>query len=269
MSSVGEGATAAAVERIADRLARARRVLAITGAGLSADSGLPVYREVGGLHGDAPAEDGVRVEDALSAEMLRWRPDLCWKHVRQLEKACRGAEWNRGHQVLQEMEQFYGEGDFLLLTQNVDGLHRSAGSRALVEIHGDLESLRCVICGREESPVDYDSLPELPECPDCGGLFRPAVVLFDELLPMDGLRRVDGFCAAGVDVCLSIGTSSLFAHVAGPLLEIRRRGGYCVEINPGESAVSDWVQERLPTRAAAALDAIWNRVLGVPEDGDV
>src|SRR5919197_2935529 len=133
------------VARAAKILRSARRTLFVTGAGISADSGLPTYRGIGGLYEDAATEDGIPIELALSGHMMKRDPALCWKYIAQIERACRGATFNSAHAFLAEVEAAV-PGTWVL-TQNVDGFHRAAGSRQLIEIHGDVHRLVCVGCG--------------------------------------------------------------------------------------------------------------------------
>ena len=144
------------LERVAGWLLAARRVLVITGAGVSADSGLPTYRGIGGLYEDSATEDGMPIEEALSGPMLRRRPELTWRHIAAVERACRGARPNRAHQVLAALEQRLPA--LWVLTQNVDGLHRAAGTRKLIEIHGTVHDLVCTGCGARRRVPDFDGL---------------------------------------------------------------------------------------------------------------
>lgn len=247
-----------------DALAGARRVLAITGAGISADSGVPTYRGVGGLYEGRPTDDGVPIDEALSGPVFRRDPALTWRYLHQIEAACRGARPNAGHRVLAAMQARFEA--VVVLTQNVDGLHRAAGSRDVIDIHGDFHDLSCTGCDHAETVQDYRDLAPLPRCPGCGGVLRPAVILFEEMLPMDKLARLQLELVKGFDVVLSIGTSSLFPYIAAPVLEARRRGRPSIEINPGTSGVSDLVDLRIPAGAAAALSAIWRHLGGALEE---
>lgn len=237
--------------RAAEALRGARRVLAITGAGISADSGLPTYRGIGGLYESDDTEDGIPIEVALSGEMLRRRPELTWKYLAQIEAACRGCRPNPGHFALARMEELFD--DFCLLTQNIDGLHRRAGSRKLIEIHGRHDRIVCTGCGRSREVPDWRDLEIPPRCRACGAPERPDVVLFGELLPEDALTRLHAFLADGVDAVLSIGTSSVFPYIAGPVLAAARAGVPTIEVNPGRSEVSDVVSHRIAGRAADVL----------------
>jgi NAD-dependent deacetylase len=146
-----------------------------------------------------------------------------------------------------------------LLTQNVDGLHRQAGSQHLIEIHGDLHELLCRECAYRERVPDYSQLRFPPRCPQCPALLRPDVVLFGEMLPEEQVARLFEELDIGFDLVFTIGTTSVFPYIAEPVRRARSQGIPTVEINPGRSEVSHHVDVRLPLRAAVALDAIWCR----------
>jgi NAD-dependent deacetylase len=245
------------VDRIVDQMCDARSILFITGAGLSADSGLPTYRGVGGLYNSGDTEEGLPIEELLSGAMFRARPAWTWKYLRQVEQACRGAKFNRGHAVLAEMEQHFSR--VWTLTQNVDGFHRAAGSRNVIDIHGNLHEIRCTACPHRFTVDDYSGLGEMPQCPECTSLLRPDVVLFGEMLPEDRLRELKYQLREGFDLVFSIGTTSVFPYISLPVELAVQREKPSVEINPGTTRVSDLVTYRLALGAAVALDAIWSR----------
>lgn len=248
----------AAVARVAAILRDARRVLFVTGAGISADSGLPTYRGVGGLYEDTDTDDGLPIEDALSGEMLRARPAITWKYVRQIEESCRGAGHNAAHEILAEWERAIASrrGEAWVLTQNVDGFHRDAGSRNVIEVHGNLRALVCVRCGARADVESYEALPPLPACARCDGLVRPDVVLFGEMLPSAAIERLEQQLERGFDAVMIIGTTAVFPYIAAPVVLAARAGRATIEINPGRSEVSRFVRERLAARAVVALTAI-------------
>ena len=245
----------AQVERAAAALRGATSALFITGAGLSADSGLPTYRGVGGLYDRDTTEEGYPIEVALSGQMLRHRPAVCWKYMAEIEAACRGAAPNRAHEVIAALEQRLRR--VWVLTQNVDGLHRRAGSVNVIEIHGNLSRLDCLACGYREPREDLAGVDIPPLCPDCGGGLRPPVVLFGEMLPPAAIGALERELAVGFDVVFSVGTTSVFPYIAAPVHLARRQGCATVEINPGESEVSGAVDLRMRCGAAAGLGAIY------------
>ena len=247
------------LDKAADLLRPSSRVLFITGAGISADSGLPTYRGIGGLYNEIETEDGVAIEEALSGQMLQRQPELTWKYIHQIEGACRGAQPNRAHEVLAELEERLEH--VCVLTQNVDGFHRQAGSRNIIDIHGDIHDLLCVACDHRQTVPDYTDVEAVPSCPRCGAAVRPNVVLFGELLPTDKVGHLQRELEGGFDAVFTIGTSSGFPYIAGPVLSARRAGIPTVEINPGETEVSPLVDIKLSTGAAAAFEALWQRLL--------
>ncbi|WP_435099689.1 NAD-dependent protein deacylase [Arhodomonas sp. AD133] len=243
---------------VAEQLTAASRVLAITGAGLSADSGLPTYRGIGGLYEQRSTDHGMPIEAALSGEVFVRQPETTWQYLRELGAAARGARPNAGHYALSAFET--GGREVCVLTQNVDGLHRAAGSRKVVEIHGNMQSLVCTQCRYRRSPVDYAELPPLPSCPECFAPLRPPVVLFGEMLPDDALRELRRELTRGFDLVLCIGTSGLFPYITEPVHVAGGQGIPVVEINPGVSAVSDAVDIRLARPAAETLAALQARL---------
>ncbi|MBC9072744.1 NAD-dependent deacylase [Thauera sp. CAU 1555] len=236
----------------------AQRILFITGAGISADSGLPTYRGIGGLYHERLTAEGLSIEEALSGEMMTHRPDICWRYIAEIEANCRGAQPNAAHRLIAALE--HEKPAVWVLTQNVDGLHRAAGSRKLIEIHGTVHHLRCTECPHERDVPDFSGLALPPACPVCGGLLRPDVVLFGEMLPQQGMDRLEAVLLGGIDLVVSIGTTSVFPYIAGPVWWAQQQGIPSIEINPGDTEVSRLVTHRLRMGAADALTAIWRRL---------
>jgi NAD-dependent deacetylase len=248
------------IDRVVELLRPARRLLFITGAGLSADSGLPTYRGVGGLYeAGRTTPYGLPVEEVLSGAMMTTRPEITWQSILELERASRQAVPNRGHEVIAEMESHFDA--IWTLTQNVDGLHRRAGSQQVLDVHGDLHDLACTRCEYAERVSDYDGLDLPPRCPKCQEILRPGVVLFGEELPEMKMARLSSEVQAGFDVVFSIGTTSLFPYIAAPVLLAREAGIPTVEINPESTAVTRRVEHKIAGGAAETLDRIWQRYL--------
>jgi NAD-dependent deacetylase len=241
-----------AIQQIAEALRAAERILIISGAGLSADSGLPTYRGVGGLY-NGHTEDGLPIEAALSGPMLQLDPALCWKYLSEIGRACIAAEPNAGHLAIAELQR--RKPGCWVLTQNVDGYHRAAGSPAerLIEIHGTLGPLFCMTCGEpSEELAEHLSRPLPPRCV-CGGVLRPPVVLFEEMLPESALGRLRDELAKGFDAVVAVGTSASFAYIVEPLLRARHSGGFTAQIDPAASELSLMVDVHL---AAGASDVL-------------
>lgn len=248
------------IVRAAERLVTSRRVFIITGAGVSADSGLPTYRGIGGLYENQHTDEGVPIEYALSGEMMENRPELTWKYLAQMEKACSSATFNRAHEVIAAMQDRF---DVWVLTQNIDGFHKAAGSRNVIDIHGDLHNLECVSCDWRTTVADYSGLGSFPpRCPSCGDVIRPDVVLFGEQLSYDKCRTIEEEWNVGFDIVFSIGTTSVFPYIAQPVYYARRTGIPTIEINPGTTSVSRVVDYHITTKAAETMYALWNIIAG-------
>lgn len=242
-------------ERVASFLLGAKRILFITGAGLSADSGMPTYRGVGGLYGDVPVREGLTIEDMLSGYMMRTNPSLVWEYLSHLAGAFNAAEPNQGHRVIAEMEAEFES--VWVLTQNVDGLHRRAGSTNIIDIHGDIHGLACLKCAFEQRQVILANLKIPPKCPQCGEILRPTVVLFGEMLAEGKVAELQNQIFRGFDVVFSVGTSSLFPYITQPVTVLGQRGAKTIEINPALTELSNLVDVKMNARAASSLDAIW------------
>jgi len=249
-----------AVDSIVQAMSRARRLLFITGAGMSADSGLPTYRGRDGIYRTQQTTlHGLSIEQALSGPMLRTRPEITWHYLLELEKTSRHAAPNRGHHVLAEMDDYFDA--VWIVTQNVDGLHQRAGSRNVLDMHGSLHALECMRCGQQTTTPDYSKLTLPPRCSECEGPIRPQVVLFEEELPYDKFSRLWCEFGAGFDLIFSIGTSSMFEYIVEPVLVGRQMGITTVEINPETTSISSEVDIKIGAGAATVLASIWERYL--------
>lgn len=251
MVEMDADATAAQVAAVLDR---ARHVLVITGAGLSAESGLPTYRGVGGLYDTTDTDDGMAIEDALSGAQFARNPAVTWKYLWQIGQACRGAVPNEAHCRLAGWQR--DDRRVTVLTQNIDGFHSAAGSTEVIEMHGNMSRLVCTVCPwtGDADAVDAAKLP--PQCPDCGAVVRPDVILFGEMLPDAAVRAYDAVMGAEPELVLSVGTTSVFPYIAAPVQWAAHWGGTTVEINPGETVVSNVVDHRFACGAVAALRRI-------------
>lgn len=241
------------VLKVARALERAERILIITGAGLSAESGLPTYRGLGGLYNGLTA-DGLPIEEALSGAMLRQRPELCWTYLAELGRACLAAAPNRGHAAIAALQR--RKPQCWVLTQNIDGFHRQAGSPAerLIEIHGELAPLYCQSCGAEDGELAaHLARPLPPRCSACGGILRPPVVLFGEMLPEAAIDSLYHELRQGFELVLAVGTTASFPYIAEPVWRTRQAGGLTVEINPQPTELSAQVDVAIRRGAGDVL----------------
>jgi NAD-dependent deacetylase len=237
------------------RLAEVRSVAVVTGAGVSQESGIPTYRGVGGIYDD-PTE-GDRTVEALSAPTLAADPDRTWRVVAELAQRSLAARPGAAHAAIVRIERTVER--FVLLTQNVDGLHRAAGSRNLIEIHGDVLDTRCLVCGARGrlDPSTLAALCTTPRCAGCGGRLRPDAVLFGEMLPEDKLLRIQReLVEEAPDLVLVAGTSALFPYVQWPAVAAARAGRLVVEVNPEPTVLSDLATFVLRGRAGAWLPVL-------------
>lgn len=212
-----------ALDRATAVLRAAGSVAALTGAGVSAESGLATFRGGGGLW------EGQRVEDVATPRAFARDPALVWRFYNLRRANLAKAKPNPGHDALAALERRFGPERFTLITQNVDGLHLAAGSRRVLEIHGTLRRVRCTGCGALQDN-GAEPLPELPRCGDCNELLRPDVVWFEEMLPEDVWRQAEE-AAASCDCFLVIGTSAIVYPAAGLLSLARSNGADTIEIN--------------------------------------
>lgn len=247
------------IKKIVELLKQSKNILFITGAGISADSGLPTYRGIGGLYNEEATSDGIPIEMALAGQMLKNRPEITWKYLSQIEERCRHAKFNRGHEVIAEMEKHFPR--VWVLTQNIDGFHYAAGSQHVIEIHGNFHKLFCPECSWHTTVGDYSQLKIPPPCPECSCIIRPEVVFFGESLPVKELEILTNELQKGFDLYFSVGTTSVFPYIQQPILLAKSLGRPTVEINPAQTQVSHLVDLKLPLKAKEALDAIWKEYL--------
>ena len=225
-----------------DALRDARHVCVLTGAGISAESGVPTFRE---------AQTGLweqyNPQDLATPEAFVRDPVLIWRWYRWRRELVAGVAPNAGHEALAKLESLVPR--LTLVTQNVDGLHQRAGSHDAIEFHGNLFVDRCFV---EGCVIDANDDGDVPTCPGCGAHARPGVVWFGEAIPETALN--DSFAAAAdCDVFLSVGTSSLVYPAAG-LAEIAHEAGAIVaEINPQPTDLADSISFAITANAGAAL----------------
>lgn len=234
---------------LVDRLARARRVAALTGAGISAESGIPTFRDPGGLWETFKPEELANVQAFLRNPRL---VQAWYSHRRSVaeEKAP-----NPGHEALAELENLVS--DFLLVTQNVDNLHQRAGSTKMAELHGNITRSYCIDCGKAATHEETKSIASgvAARCSACGGYIRPDVVWFGEMLP-EGVMEQAGEAAQRAEVFLSIGTSAVVYPAARLPLLAKERGAYVAEINIEASAIAGYVDEVVLGKAGEVLPAL-------------
>ncbi len=226
------------------RFAQAKRVLVLTGAGVSAESGVPTFR--GG--GNAAVWKGIPFEVISSAEMLEKNLPAVWEWFDYRRDFLESLTPNPAHYQIAQWQEHFPE--LTLVTQNIDGLHQKAGSRQVIELHGNIWRARCITC---RSAYDMAAQRKRPDaCVDCGDSLRPDVVLFGEFLP-PGALELAAESAVQCELCFVVGTSGLVYPAAG-LPEIAKSGGaYLCEVNPERTPLSDLCDEVLMGKAGELL----------------
>lgn len=226
--------------RLVERLAAARRVAVLTGAGISAESGIATFRDPDGLW------QRFRPEELANVRAFLDNPELVQGWYRHRRETVETHHPNAGHEALVALEAMIP--DFTLITQNVDNLHQRAGSRNVIELHGNITRSYCIDCEMEAAPGNG----AVARCSACGGLIRPDVVWFGEMLPEGAFEAADR-AARRADVFLSIGTSAVVYPAAGIPLAAAEGGAYVAEINPEESAIARYLNESARGKAGEIL----------------
>ncbi|WP_456455337.1 SIR2 family NAD-dependent protein deacylase [Thermovibrio sp.] len=262
------------MKELIEKLLSAKKVCVLTGAGISAESGIPTFRGKDGLW------NKFNPQELATYEAFVKDPTLVWKwYLWRMAKVAK-AQPNKGHLAIKEMEELFPE--FLLITQNVDGLHQRAGSKKLVELHGNIFKGKCRFCGKEYSQEEFSRIypfasleflkeiseeelkekvfkeverGELPKCKVCGEIVGPGVVWFGEALPQRALEKAVQF-ASECDVFFSVGTSAVVYPAASLPLTAKERGALLVEVNPEETPISRYCDYSLRQKASQVLPSL-------------
>lgn len=235
------------LEEVAKLVRKARRVAVLTGAGISAESGVPTFRGKEGLWGKFRPEELATMDAFLANSKIVWE----WYNWRR--RLIGEVEPNPGHYALAKLPKFFEE--FTLITQNVDGLHRMAGSENVLELHGNIHRNKCVNCGKlyeEIAEIDPDNIPT---CDSCGGKIRPDVVWFGEMLPERVINQAFQK-SEEADVFFSVGTSAIVHPAASLPLAARRNNATIIEINPDRTPISDLVDYYFAARSGELLPSL-------------
>src|SRR5438094_6558733 len=240
------------------------RVLVITGAGVSAESGIPTFRGKDGYWRNLdPAK-------LATPEAFAKNPKLVWEWYRERRQRIRSAQPNPAHQAIVKLAAHADE--FLLVTQNVDDLHLRAESEGqrlsrdkIVQIHGDIFVTRCARCEwsrREHEEEEEEEKGNLPQCPECGELMRPGVVWFGEQLDLRKIERVESYLArASCDVVIVAGTTAAFGYIMDWALRARGQNGQLIEVNPDRTPLTAFATHLIREPAGIALPRLVDELL--------
>jgi NAD-dependent deacetylase len=238
--------------RLLERLLTAKWITVLTGAGVSAESGVPTFRSADGIWAK------YRPEELATMEAFLRNPELVWEWYAQRKRVIADVQPNAGHRALVRMEELYPQ--CTIVTQNIDNLHRRAGSKNVVELHGNIERNYCVSCGTAASNELVLRAGGVPRCERCGGTIRPDVVWFGEMLPEDQWNLAVR-AAESSDVFFSIGTSAVVYPAASLPLLAKQRGALLVEINPEPTPVTERADEFLQGQAGTILPELVSALL--------
>ncbi len=234
-------------KRMRQLLAEAESMCVLTGAGLSAESGVPTFR----------GEEGIwkkfKPEEFANFDAFIRNPELVWEWYSYRKKVMNAVEPNPGHYALAEMQDLVP--DFTHVTQNVDNLHARAGCKGVLELHGNITRSYCIDCRTDASESSQRVFEKVPRCESCGGLLRPDVVWFGEFLPAAVFEQ-GAEAARRCDMFLCVGTSGVVYPAASLPLMAREAGAYVVEINPEVTDLSPRVSETLLGRSGDILPKI-------------
>jgi len=241
------------IAQAADLMRASNHTVALVGAGISAESGIPTYRGTGGLwtkFGE-PTIDGWELFNRDPEEW--WRQAIARRAGSEFSQAIEEARPNAGHVAMADLEKMGRLAH--IITQNIDNLHQAAGSTHITEIHGNRAKVRCMNCGGRDrlETISLDRLP--PLCPECGGILKNDTVMFGEPIPQDALNE----CyrqAAMAELFLVVGTSAVVYPAAEFPMMAKRRGAPLIEVNPEETALSDIADVVIRAPAGTALPAI-------------
>ncbi|MBP1690882.1 MAG: NAD-dependent deacylase [Bacteroidetes bacterium] len=236
-------------DRLRNVLRSAQSVAAFTGAGISAESGVPTFRSKGGIW------TKMKPEELASMDGFMKNPDLVWEWYAQRKRIMADVQPNPGHRALAQMERLFPR--FAIITQNIDNLHQRAGNTVVHELHGNIERNYCMACGKRYTNEEVLASAGVPRCSACGGTIRPDVVWFGEMLPEDAWDA-SVRAAGSADLFLSIGTSTVVYPAASLPTIALDAGAMVVEINPETTPLTSRVDEFLQGPAGTVLPELYD-----------
>jgi NAD-dependent deacetylase len=243
------------LDEIAKVMRNCRSCVVLTGAGISAESGVPTFRGQDGLWAK------FKPEELASMSAFVANPKLVWEWYNWRRKVMSEVKPNPGHYALKDLEQWFER--FTLVTQNVDGLHHAAGSRNILELHGNIHRNKCVDCQRqfpEDENIDPDNIPS---CPHCGGKIRPDVVWFGELLDPQIINQAFAE-SEQTELFFSIGTSALVHPAASLPVTAKRHGAVLIEINTERTPLSDLADFHVSAKSGEFLPMLVEQLQKTP-----
>lgn len=233
-----------------EKLISAKKIVFFTGAGISAESGIPTFRGADGIW------NKMKPEELASFDGFMKNPNLVWEWYQYRRNIIHNVQPNAGHIAIAEFEKFY---DVTVVTQNIDNLHRRAGSKKIFELHGNIERNYCINCHTFYNDIKLSENKFVPKCEKCGGLIRPDVVWFGEMLPQDQFTGGET-AAEWSDICFVLGTSAVVYPAAYIPQSAKRAGSYLVEVNIEETELSPYTDYSIFGKAGEILPEVLNVV---------
>lgn len=242
-----------------EKLSTAKKVVFFTGAGISAESGISTFRGKDGIW------NKMKPEELASFDAFMRNPDLVWEWYQHRRDVIHKAQPNPGHLAIAEFEKFF---EVSVVTQNIDNLHRRAGTGKVFELHGNIERNFCVSCHTFHNLADIENKNIVPKCGGCGGLVRPDVVWFGEMLPQDEFTGGER-AAEWSDICFVVGTSALVYPAAYIPISAKKAGSYIVEVNLEPTEMTRFADYSLYGEAGKILPMILDEVKKIPLSGEL
>jgi NAD-dependent deacetylase len=237
------------IDEAKQSIEKARGIFVLSGAGISAESGVPTFRNPGGLWNQI---DPMKV---ATPEAFEANPEYVWRWYDERRTQLASKRPNPGHDALVRLER--SKENFFILTQNVDDLHEQAGTVNLAHIHGEIWKVRCTSCGnvREDRSAPLRECP--PTCPACHGMERPHVVWFGEMIDVEAIEKTEAFLESGkVDVVMVIGTEATFPYIINWVIQAKNQKATFIEINMGRTEISSLADIRLQGKSGEILPLI-------------
>lgn len=233
------------MDELIEKLKQAKSIVFFTGAGISAESGIPTFRGKDGIW------NKLKPEELANFNAFLRNPNMVWEWYNHRKKIVHESKPNAGHLAMAEMQNYFS--NVTVITQNIDNLHRRAGSNTIYELHGNIERNYCIKCGKKYND-ELNFIDKAPTC-DCGGLIRPDVVWFGEYLPQDQFISSEE-AAVKSDIFFVVGTSGIVYPAAGIILTAKKSGAYIVEINIEETEVTRYADKSFFGEAGKILPQI-------------
>ena len=233
-----------------EKLKGAKSIVFFTGAGISAESGIPTFRGKDGIW------NKLKPEELANFDAFLRNTDLVWEWYQHRRQIVRDSKPNPAHIAIAEFEKYF---DTVIVTQNIDNLHRRAGSNTIYELHGNIERNYCIDCNKPFNDPNLNFPDKAPKCDSCGGLVRPDVVWFGELLPQDTFTKAEE-SAGESDICFIVGTSAVVYPAAYIPVTAKQNGAYLVEINLESTEMSKFCDYSIFGEAGKTLPLVLEEI---------